>query len=60
MAYRCIMAPSHECDGCMECKEYDEYRDEFEDRFLDEDPTHDADAWKEECYIRELERSEAY
>ena len=24
MAYRCALAPSRECDGCMECMEYDE------------------------------------
>lgn len=38
MAYTCVLAPSHECDGCMECEEnrrgpdpYDEDYDEDEE-----------------------------
>lgn len=31
MAYMCVLAPSHECDGCQECEQgYDEKYDDYD------------------------------
>jgi hypothetical protein len=32
MAYMCVLAPSHECDGCQECEQgYDEKYDDYDE-----------------------------
>ena len=54
MAYRCVLAPSFECDGCEECREYDE--EAYTDRIDKAEAEYD---WKkEEQYMRYLEREE--
>lgn len=36
MAYICVLAPSHECDGCQECEDrYDEEYDDFDELAAD-------------------------
>lgn len=51
MAYRCVLAPSKECDGCEECKEYDEseYINKLETEY---------DWYKEEQYLESIESEE--
>ena len=54
MAYMCVLAPSCECDGCEECKEYNEpeyYNKQLRDEY-------EADYKREEDYIRFLERED--
>jgi len=53
MAYMCVLAPSHECDGCMECQEgYDE---EFDLRWDDDYADFRRHYERDEAYIRSLE-----
>ena len=55
MAYRCVLAPSQECDGCEECKEYipdREYRRRWE-RYEAE-----YDYYREEELLKSLERED--
>lgn len=56
MAYRCVLAPSLECDGCEECKEYDE------NRYIDKIDKSEAeyDWYKEEQYMESIEREDCY
>jgi len=52
MAYMCVLAPSRECDGCEECKEYipdEEYRRRWEKAEAD------YDSYRDEMFIREME-----
>ena len=44
MAYPCVLAPSHECDGCQECEE------------KRPDPIWDRDYDEDEEYCRYVER----
>ena len=50
MAYTCVLAPSHECDGCQEC----------EDRKTEDDWDGDFDRKRDDAYLRYLEREEDY
>lgn len=54
MAYTCVLAPSHECDGCGECEERKQSRDEW----LWEKQEEEYDNYKDLEYERYLERSE--
>ena len=47
MAYTCVLAPSHECDGCQECEQVNNRPDPWD---YDED----------EDYCRYVEREDAY
>lgn len=35
MAYMCIYSPSHECDGCDECRSAEYDFDDFDERAAD-------------------------
>ena len=48
MAYMCVLAPSHECDGCQEC----------ESTKRKYDPRWDAEYDNDEAYTRYIEREE--
>ena len=50
MAYTCVLAPSHECDGCQECEQTNDKYDPRWDREYDND----------EEYCRYLEKEESY
>ena len=47
MAYMCVLAPSHECDGCQECEEHEEEYDNSD---------FERDYERDEAYISYLER----
>lgn len=50
MAYMCVLAPSHECDGCMECEDHkaEDYSNEDFER----------DSYRDEAYIRSIEKED--
>ena len=48
MAYRCVLAPSQECDGCQECEE----------NKTQYDPRWDCEYDRDEELIRYIEREE--
>ena len=50
MAYTCVLAPSHECDGCQECEEN-------ENKY---DPRWDCEYDHDEDYVRSIEREGNY
>lgn len=54
MAYTCVLAPSHECDGCGECEERKQSREEW----LWEKQEEEYDKYRDDEYERFLERSE--
>ena len=54
MAYMCVLAPSHECDGCEECMEYQPDK-EYMRRW--EKAEAEYDYYREEEFIREAERN---
>ena len=37
MAYRCILAPSRECDGCMECEDRQDYDPRWDSEYDNDD-----------------------
>ena len=50
MAYTCVLAPSHECDGCQECEET---KTQYDRRW-------DCEYDNDEEYCRYLEKEENY
>ena len=54
MAYMCVLAPSHECDGCEACKE-DMTDKEYMRRWVKMEEEYDN--YREEEYMKEAERN---
>lgn len=52
MAYMCVLAPSHECDGCQECEDKQNYEEDDWDG--------DYDKWRDDQLLNHLERREDY
>lgn len=51
MAYMCVLAPSHECDGCQECEEKRMTKEEW----LWNKQEAEYDSYRDESYLRSIE-----